>query len=221
MAVLPQPKEGGHTQCALTTRSTATPFVRRYALHVVRVIANVRPTNVRSMNIPCLGNVVKDEKFGSYYSQSLRLPLLNDKECRIVVEGYDDDERTDDFHVAIRNLLTCPFSVLKAAEEYVYTYYRDMNSHWELSDQEFILINSPSEVWDHVQFGTEPRVTRRAYGDRAIYVSIECNCDWEPEHGLQIVLKNGERVTKVGAYDGHLTNSNAYDDESLEHVVYR
>jgi len=34
-------------------------------------------------------------------------------------------------------------------------------------------------------------ITRRAYGDKGIYVSLECGCDWEHEHGLQIVFKNG------------------------------
>ena len=41
------------------------------------------------------------------------------------------------------------------------------------------------------------------------------------QHGLQIVFKDGRSVTKVGPYDGHLTNSNAYADASLDGVVYR
>ena len=45
-------------------------------------------------------------------------------------------------------------------------------------------------------------------------------CGWEEEHGLQLVLKNGLKVNKLGGYDGHLTNSDAFDDESLEHVIY-
>jgi len=39
-----------------------------------------------------------------------------------------------------------------------------------------------------------------------VYVSVECECSWEPEHGLQLVFRGGARVTKVGPYDGHLTN---------------
>ena len=49
---------------------------------------------------------------------------------------------------------------------------------------------------------------------------IECGCDWEPEHGLELVLEDGARVTKVGPYDGHLTNAAAYADPTLESVVY-
>jgi hypothetical protein len=176
---------------------------------------------MQAMNIPGLGNVTKGERFDGYYSRPLQLPLLNGKECRIVVEGYEEDDRPQDFHVAIANLLACSFSVLQAAQDHVYSYYQDMNSHWESSDPEFIRIDGADKVWEHVQFGSEPMVTRRAYGDHGIYVSIECGCDWESEHGLQIVLKNGERVTKVGPYDGHLTNSDAYGDDALENVVYR
>ncbi len=47
------------------------------------------------------------------------------------------------------------------------------------------------------------------------------SCDWEREHGLQIVFKQGLFVNKVGAFDGHLTNSDAYANEELENVIDR
>ncbi len=111
--------------------------------------------------------------------------------------------------------------MLKEAEPYVFRYYQNCNSNWEPDDEEFVAIESPSDVWCHVQLGSEPMVSRRAYGDKGIYVSLECNCDWEPEHGLQIVFKNGLRVNKVGPYDGHLTNSDAYANGDLEDVIYQ
>lgn len=43
----------------------------------------------------------------------------------------------------------------------------------------------------------------------------------EPEHGLQIVFKDGQRVNKVGPFNGPFTNSHAYADPSLEGVIYR
>ncbi|MGC7101877.1 hypothetical protein ACPZ19_45000 [Amycolatopsis lurida] len=36
---------------------------------------------------------------------------------------------------------------------------------------------------------------------------------------LQLVFRDGRDVTKVGPYDGHLTNSAAYADDELDGVV--
>ncbi|KGQ20588.1 hypothetical protein LF41_1125 [Lysobacter dokdonensis DS-58] len=172
------------------------------------------------LQIPGLGAVVKDERFGWYYSDPLPLALLNGQLCRIGLEDYDEDEAPHQFHETIANLLTAPFSVLRAAEQHVFQYYLDVNDNWDPSDAEYVSIASPSEVWQHIGLDAEPMVTRRAYGDRGIYVSLECSCAWEPEHGLQIVLKDGNVVNKVGPYDGHLTNSDAYADAAFENVIY-
>jgi hypothetical protein len=80
----------------------------------------------------------------------------------------------------------------------------------------------PSDVWSYVHFGSELHVSRRTKGDveDGVYLSIECNCDWEPEHGMQLVLRDGRTVSKVSPYDGHLTNADACDDPRLMGVVY-
>jgi hypothetical protein len=149
------------------------------------------------------------------------VPVLGGKVCRIVVAEYDDDPRKEEFHVAIANFLRIAPSVLKEAQPYVFRYYQDCKKNWEPDDDACVAIESPCDVWHHIQLGSEPLVLRRAYGDKGIYVSLECNCDWEAEHGLQIVFKNGLRVNKVSLYDGHLTNSDAYANDALEDVIYQ
>jgi hypothetical protein len=72
----------------------------------------------------------------------------------------------------------------------------------------------------HIDCRVEPIVTRDPYGDRRVYVSLKCECDWEPEHRLQIVSRDGRTVSKVGRYDGHLTNSAAYNTDALDGVEY-
>ena len=94
-----------------------------------------------------------------------------------------------------------------------------MNSERTPGDGAYVEIR-PGELWRHVEIGDQPVVARRAHGDKGVYISLECNCDWEPEHGLQLVFKDGRAVCKVGPFDGHLTNSDAYADASLEHVIY-
>jgi hypothetical protein len=35
------------------------------------------------------------------------------------------------------------------------------------------------------------------------------------------MMSNGLRVNKIGPYDGHLTNSDAYAHDELEDVIYQ
>ena len=100
-------------------------------------------------------------------------------------------------------------------------YYKDVNSNFDPSDEWYLEIPSSDDVWKHIKFGDWLAVKRRPFGDQLIYIEFECDCDWEAEHGLQIVLKQGLFINKIGPYDGHLTNSDAYAKKELENVVYR
>jgi len=51
--------------------------------------------------------------------------------------------------------------------------------------------------WLHITHGS----------DSNCYVDITADCPWEIEHGLSMVWLNGETLIKVGAIDGHSTNS--------------
>ncbi|TDP96782.1 hypothetical protein EV186_104770 [Labedaea rhizosphaerae] len=144
-----------------------------------------------------------DDGAGWYRSAPLPVPMLGGAPCEIIVEGYDEDQRKDDFHEAIRTFLALDPSVLTAAAPSIFAYYRDFMSAVAGDDDTAwdVKIDGPGSVLDHVQLGREPIVTR----DQHVYVSLECECDWEPEHGLQLVFRDGRTVTKVGPYDGHLT----------------
>jgi len=170
------------------------------------------------MQIPGLGSVTRDD--GDLYSEPIRLDVLWGKECRIVLEGYEDDSDKEGFHTAIQAFRSCGPEVLKAAEPHIFRYHKDIIGHWDPVDDEYI-IDSPSDVWKHIELGHKPIFSRNHFGDRGIYVSLECECDWEPEHGLQIVFRNGNTVCKIGPYDGHLTNASAHGDPRLENVIYR
>ena len=168
--------------------------------------------------IPGLGQMTAGHFPDWLVSPPTAVPVLGGKQCTLVVESYVGDNRPEDFHRAIANFLSIPPDVLRRAEDDLFAYYRDMAD--VLGDDEVPQIATPADVWSHVQFGAEPHFIRRPDDDK-VYVLLECECDWEPEHGLQLVFKDGLCLTKLGPYDGHLTNSDAYDDESLEGVIYR
>jgi hypothetical protein len=173
------------------------------------------------MQIPGLGQVVKDDR-DWYRSAAIPVPVLGGGPCRFIVEGYDTDPSPEDFVTAIRAFLALDPSVLRAAAPSVFAYYRDVMDIVtdESDDDGYVAIDGPDSVFDHVRFGSEPLVTRDRKRGRYVYVSVECECDWEPEHGLQIVFRKGAAVTKVGPFDGHLTNAAAYPDDALFDTVY-
>ena len=173
------------------------------------------------MEIPELGLVTDPDDLGWRYSKPMSVGALRGEQCRIVLEGYDDDASKEDFHEAIKNFLAADESALDAAAPHIYRYYEDCKAFWEANNGEPLGIEKPDDIWAHIRLGGEAMVSRRPYGDKGVYVSLECGCDWEREHGLQIVFKNGLAVNKVGAFDGHLTNSDAYDDDRLESVIYK
>lgn len=43
-----------------------------------------------------------------------------------------------------------------------------------------------------------------------------CECDWEEEHGLQLVFRQGKKLTRISDQDGHLTEADAYDKPDEE-----
>ena len=170
------------------------------------------------MEIPGLGEVTNRE--GLYLSMPIHVPVLG-RSCTVIVEDYDGDSNKSEFHSSISNFLSIGPEVLRDVEQEIYRYYKDMFDILSSElDDEFVIIATPSDLWKHIRLGASPVVSRRPYGDKSVYVSLECECVWEEEHGLQIVFKNGLKVNKVGPFDGHLTNSDAYGDASLEEVIY-
>lgn len=170
------------------------------------------------MEIPGLGPVFHTVD-GWYSSDSLPVPVLGDAACRFVVHGYEEDPATDDFDAAITNFLALDEPVLRAAGPAIHEYFRDVES--DVGDEEgFPSITAPDDVWKHIRFIGEVAVQRDSWREQRVYVTVECECDWEPEHGLQIVFQDGRAVTKIGPYDGHFTNASAFDRDDLEGVVY-
>jgi hypothetical protein len=175
--------------------------------------------SANNLEVPHLGPVTRDE-FDWLRSRPIRIPMLGRDKRTIVLDGYEDDLKKGEFHVAIKNFLAGDRTVLERASKHVYRYYLDVREEVGDDEEDFPRIKSAATVWKRVSLGDEPLVRRRHYGDKKVYVSLSCSCDWESEHGLQIVFKNGRSINKVGPYDGHLTNSDAWGKRALERVVY-
>lgn len=173
----------------------------------------------RTVELPGVGTL-HEGPFGTLISASHVVPALGGLEVDFVFEGLDGETHPEDFADAVGNFLAATDRLLTDATEYVHQYCLDMQKLW--GDAAPLLdISKPSEVWKYVDLGTEVVVMRDHDAERNVFVLLECNCAWEPEHGLQLVFRNGNQISKVGPFDGHVSNESAFDDENLKGVIYR
>ncbi len=76
-------------------------------------------------------------------------------------------------------------------------------------------LTTPKKVWDYIR-PSEIIVTKDRYNKKeGVFIQIICECDWEEEHGLQIVLKNGSEFIRVSGQDGNLFD---YYDENGQKI---
>lgn len=200
---------------ATTTHATGALTGSRAVRRQEELLSRSRDAEI---HVPGLGKCRRGEWSDWLSAEPLPIPLLGERPRHVALEGYDDDPEPGDFHRAIRNLLASSRDVLRAAEGEIFAYYEDIR---DLLDGDTVMVTAAEDIWQYVTLGDEPVISRRSFGDMAVYVSSECACDWEPEHGLQIVLREGNVVTKVGAFDGHLSNADSFDDPLLEGIIYR
>ena len=173
------------------------------------------------IEVPLLGELEEDQVDDWLISKPTKIKALGGESFEFILEGYVEDDSKGEFRQAIENFLSIDESVIMQAQDSIYKYYKDVLVHLVPGDGWYVEIAKPEDVWNHIRFGGEVTVNRRLWGDKAVYLSLACSCDWEREHGLQIVFREGLFVNKIGPFDGHLTNSDAYANESLENVVYR
>lgn len=165
-----------------------------------------------AMEIPGVGPLTLDPDLGAYRSEPVTANVLGGTVGHFLID--EDTDPADDLapvHEAARAFLALDPGALEAASSHVYAYYVDMVTIGRASGMAAPPeVTGPHAVWDHVTFGTEFWLERL---DGRAYVSVECECSWEPEHGLQLVFRDGRGVTRVGPFDGSLTNGGE--------VVYR
>lgn len=161
-----------------------------------------------------LGELV--ERDGMLLSEPVHVDALG-KAVRIEVDAEESDV-SDALVACVGSFLGLAPDVLDEASEAVFAYYEDTVAAGGAGDA-VPEVAGAHEVWEHVTWPDEVFVQE---SDGSWWVSAECECTWEPEHGLLVVLRDGSRITRVGPYDGHLTNSSALGDPAVsDDEVYR
>ncbi|MBW6420259.1 hypothetical protein KX729_02285 [Rhizobium sp. XQZ8] len=147
-----------------------------------------------------------------------RIPYFDHAEVEV-----DDIDLEEPAAAALKAFLCLDTSNRLADARHVFAYYADFRAligEGEWLDDEMGVVSNASEIWRHVTPGPV-FVEKGRRDDDNCYVVMEAECAWDREHGLMMVWRGGTTLCKVGGYDGHITNANAYADDTLADVVYR
>lgn len=168
------------------------------------------------MTLKSIGELKQDKSFEELFSSSeIKVPYFNDREMVFEIEGIDENS-LGSFDKAIENFLNLTQEEKQKANEHIYKYYQFVKN---LVDDDYFdfEIENEKEVWEYV----DPQVIIASQRDKdgKIYVSVITGCDWDPEHGMQIVYKEGKTLQRVSSCDGHVTHTDAYAlDESEDKI---
>ncbi|MFL5331375.1 MAG: DUF6985 domain-containing protein [Gemmataceae bacterium] len=160
-------------------------------------------------SLPLIGKLTQDPDIPEWWtSQPIAVPFFSGTPLpfTIMAEGTDLGYPPD-VADAIRQFLSLNVTDRAAASERVFAHYREFA---EAVEDVGVEIDDSAKVWMHVR-PTAIYVDRRHRREKDIYVQVACNCDWEIEHGLQLVYRRGAKLTRVSDQDGHLTQADACD----------
>ncbi|MFO0880217.1 MAG: hypothetical protein U0840_22945 [Gemmataceae bacterium] len=150
-------------------------------------------------NLPTLGRLKQDPSIPEWWnSKPIRVPFCSGKAFPFCVRAEAErDVYPPDVHEAVRTFLNLTDAERLDASDRVYRYYREIASHVPEVD---LGVTEPTRIWDHIRF-TNVFVDRYDEADKAVYIRLVGECDWEQEHGFQMLFRNGSTISLVGEHE--------------------
>lgn len=163
-----------------------------------------------------IGQLRQEDSFPDWWKSSeIEIPFFDNEKLTITFMDFEpehDKTFVDEADQALTNFLKLTSTDRNSISDLAYKNCKDFLDavSFDEEDESLRQINKPDEIWKFIR-PTEIYVTRRHRRDNDIYIQIACECDWEQEHGLQLVFRQGKQLTRISDQDGHLTEADAYD----------
>jgi hypothetical protein len=163
-----------------------------------------------------IGRLKQEDSFPDWWkSEEIAIPFFDNDKLTITFMDFElehDKTFIDEADQSLRNFLKLNSDDRNLISELAYKNCMNFLDAVEFdeADEPLRQINNKNEIWKFIQ-PTEIYISRRHRRDNDIYLQVACECDWEQEHGLQLVFRQGKKLTRISNQDGHLTEADAYD----------
>ena len=168
-----------------------------------------------------IGVLFQDDQFEDWWEAEPReIPFFDNKIIKITfmdLVSEDDTEFIEEADQALERFLSKTEIDRKGLSDLTYKHCIDFLDAVAYGDEDGRLrqITDKNKIWDYV-YPKNIFVARRDRRDQDIYLNLTCGCEWEKEHGLQLVFRQGKKLTRISEQDGHLTESDAFDKPDSE-----
>jgi len=102
------------------------------------------------------------------------------------VEAFDNFAQVDELY-------------FKSSQDAVFALFKEYEETVDPSCLDFTISDSES-VWKYIDIDSVNLIYNAQ--DNTVYVQVSTDCDWDIEHGLQIVFKEGKTLSRVSSSDG-------------------
>jgi hypothetical protein len=176
---------------------------------------NILPVMSNQIISQVAGQLTQDKDLPVWWkSQPLEIPFFDNSRLAIIFSGFEPTEYLDFFKEAdgaLANFLQLTPADRLSLSDLAYKNCIDFLDAVDVdeADEPLRAIKDKTDIWKFI-YPTVLYVTRRPYKEQDMYVQIACECVWEQEHGLQLVFRQGKKLTRISDQDGHLTEADAY-----------
>lgn len=168
-----------------------------------------------------IGILKQEDNFSDWWkSKEIEVSFFDNAKLTVTFMGFEPEHDLtfiDEADQAMTNFLNLTSEDRNLISDLAYKncmYFLDAVGYDEI-DEPLRQIVEHNDIWNFIQ-PTEIYVSRRPYKEQDIYIQVACECDWEQEHGLQLVFRQGKKLTRISDQDGHLTEADAYDKPDNE-----
>ncbi len=135
-----------------------------------------------------------------YESEPFEIPYFDNEKLKIGFVEAKYQPYLDGADQALQRFITLTSSERIKDSEIVRHYY--------IQTLQFGLTNpltmpTSQDIWNYI---TPNEIIIHWDENEEFYVCVSCECEWEEEHGLQLVFKDGKTLTRAGGHDGHFEN---------------
>lgn len=162
------------------------------------------------MIVEPFGKISKDRYMSDiYHSEPITIKLPVD--ATVVVSLHADNMiELESCGASFRKLASIDMSHKDDLEKHIFEFYTRVKKY-ETRSHHIVSIASSKDIWKHI---AENSIAIKIQ-DNCVYIQIELDCDWDAEHGMQIVYRDGDQLVRVGENDGNCVADDYYRDEGV------